>query len=342
MQGVSGEIAGGGSPRIRGGFRADQPRTRHAPDAKPATQPAGSTSRERDSHCAFTTGRSGESSAGKVRFLRRVVPAPSHSIGSRLRAVREDDELWRVNAGQLRARHFDQHPPGPGVVQCMDGAWLVLDARRARSARTRSASVESRREVSQRRLGRSSTRLKIVVSPVRVRVSPSPKSPVNRVLLLSSASSLQGSFWARKSRNRRLRAQLSRQQRPIWTLEAVLKGAGLCRIGVRLGSRRAATDSLARAVAEGAIEALYVTMPAQGTRVPGAAKERCPVTPEVAGSSPVAPVSHTESDRVNSRTFVDAARGDVRHREPSKVRSRQENGDQNGDHWRGANARDLP
>jgi hypothetical protein len=72
-----------------------------------------------------------------------------------------------------------------------------------------------------------------------------------------------------------------------------------------------------------------------------ATKERCPVTPEVAGSSPVAPVSRTESDRVNSRTFVDAARGEVRHREPSKVRSRQENGDQDGDHRRGANVRDL-
>jgi hypothetical protein len=74
----------------------------------------------------------------------------------------------------------------------------------------------------------------------------------------------------------------------------------------------------------------------------GATKERCPVTPEVAGSSPVAPVGRTESDRVNSRTLVDATRGDVRHLEPSKVRSRQENGDQNGDHRRGANARDLP
>ena len=78
------------------------------------------------------------------------------------------------------------------------------------------------------------------------------------------------------------------------------------------------------------------------TTVFGVKNERCSVTPEVAGSSPVAPVSHSESDCASSRAFARRANGGARHREPSKVSSRQKNGDQNGDHGRGAMAGDRP
>jgi hypothetical protein len=56
------------------------------------------------------------------------------------------------------------------------------------------------------------------------------------------------------------------------------------------------------------------------------------VTPEVAGSSPVAPVSQSEPDQANSRAFLARCRAGARHRETPKVRSRRKNGDQNGDH----------
>jgi hypothetical protein len=50
-------------------------------------------------------------------------------------------------------------------------------------------------------------RLKIVVSPVRVRVSPSPKRPGKRALRFSSESLNKSSFGARKCPNRDSRAQ---------------------------------------------------------------------------------------------------------------------------------------
>jgi len=71
------------------------------------------------------------------------------------------------------------------------------------------------------------------------------------------------------------------------------------------------------------------------TRMFGVARERDSVTPEVAGSSPVAPVSRYESNRADSRPFVGLARSAPRQREPPKDGLRQKNGDQNGDHFSG-------
>ena len=86
------------------------------------------------------------------------------------------------------------------------------------------------------------TRLKIVVSPVRVRVSPPPKSPAKRALLDPRAGDKQRVFWASKPGNRRLLAQLSRQQRPTWTLALRFGGARMRPNAVRLGSRLGASD----------------------------------------------------------------------------------------------------
>ena len=81
---------------------------------------------------------------------------------------------------------------------------------------------------------------------------------------------------------------------------------------------------------------------ASAMRVFGMATQRRSVTPEVAGSSPVAPVSHSESDCARSRAFARRSNGGAPHHEPSKVSSRHKNGEQNGDHGRGAMAGDRP
>ena len=72
------------------------------------------------------------------------------------------------------------------------------------------------------------------------------------------------------------------------------------------------------------------------------ATERRSFTPEVAGSSSVAPVSRSEPDCASIRAFVLGAKCRSRHHKSSKVNSRQKSCDQNGDHERGANAPDLP
>jgi hypothetical protein len=59
--------------------------------------------------------------------------------------------------------------------------------------------------------------------------------------------------------------------------------------------------------------------------------ERRSVTPEVAGSSPVAPVRRTETISDICRYFGSSVRSGVRHPEPPQGGSRQKNGDQNGD-----------
>jgi hypothetical protein len=64
----------------------------------------------------------------------------------------------------------------------------------------------------------------------------------------------------------------------------------------------------------------------------GATNERGPVRPEVARSSPVAPVG--ESDCPSRRDLGCSAEPCVRHRKPPEVRPRQKNGDQNGEHQR--------
>jgi hypothetical protein len=69
---------------------------------------------------------------------------------------------------------------------------------------------------------------------------------------------------------------------------------------------------------------------------------RCSGAPEVAGSSSVAPVSHSGSDCASSRAFVLGGKCRSRHHKSSKVSSRQKNCDQNSDHERGAKAPDLP
>ncbi len=60
-------------------------------------------------------------------------------------------------------------------------------------------------------------------------------------------------------------------------------------------------------------------------------RERDSVTPEVAGSSPVAPVRHSEPERANTRHVLARRALGGRHRESLEVRSRRKNGDQNGD-----------
>ena len=66
------------------------------------------------------------------------------------------------------------------------------------------------------------------------------------------------------------------------------------------------------------------------------AKQRRSVTPEVAGSSPVAPASDSGTKQANSRAFPVRPQIGSRHPEPPQVGSRQKNGDQTGDHRRAA------
>jgi hypothetical protein len=86
------------------------------------------------------------------------------------------------------------------------------------------------------------TRLKIVVSRVQVPVSPPPKSPAKRVVFDLSAGNERQSFWASKCGNRRLLAQLSRQQRPTWTLEPPFGGARKLLDAVPVGGRPGAPE----------------------------------------------------------------------------------------------------
>jgi hypothetical protein len=59
--------------------------------------------------------------------------------------------------------------------------------------------------------------------------------------------------------------------------------------------------------------------------------ERRPVTPEVAGSSPVAPVSHIETNCAISRRFGPTSGSPSRHHGTPQDPLRRKNGDQNGD-----------
>jgi hypothetical protein len=136
LQVVRAEIAGNRKGGIRTGFRADQPLTRHAQDAKPATQPAGSTSGECSSDPAFKTGRAGQPPAWKVRFLRRVAQGFSwYSVESGLAASREGEAPPRVNTGQFRPRHSPRHSPQYSHERGLGGA--VEEARPRRQLRGR-------------------------------------------------------------------------------------------------------------------------------------------------------------------------------------------------------------
>ena len=60
--------------------------------------------------------------------------------------------------------------------------------------------------------------------------------------------------------------------------------------------------------------------------------QRRSVTPDVVGSSPVAPASHSETKHANSRAFPCWAQLGSHHPEPPHVGPRQKNGDQTGGH----------
>jgi hypothetical protein len=85
-------------------------------------------------------------------------------------------------------------------------------------------------------------RLKFVVSRVQVPVSPPHKGPAKRLVSDLSAGNERQFFWASKCGNRRLLAQLSRQQRPAWMLESPFGAARGLLDAVPVGGRAGAPE----------------------------------------------------------------------------------------------------
>ena len=113
LQAVRREIIRRAGSPIRGGFRADQPRTRHAPGGTPATQPRGSACGYRSSDPLFTTDRTGHQARAALD-PRRVVATHWHPAQSRCSASGNAGPPSGVTAGQVRTHRSSAPSVEPG------------------------------------------------------------------------------------------------------------------------------------------------------------------------------------------------------------------------------------